>query len=348
MSTRQFFTLAAVVVLAFGALVGWRAGDASAGRTGSNVKSSPVSVSTQAGVVAVTTPTTPAVDLPGYGKPPIHLGDMNTPEQFILGALYQLALAQRGYTVIPNPNIGPPAVRAAAMQQGALDIYPDYLDQWNSQVAHLHSRYDTLGASYGAGNAYAETHGYELLRPTPASDTSAIAVTTTYAEQHDVHSISDLARGPRIDIGVPLDLRTGSIGLLALSNTYGLDRPHPTTTLIGLEYQTLNSGHAQAAYVTSTDPELAGPEYKVLRDPKHFFGFGNIVPVTTPAVLADEGPVFRKTINRVDAVLTTRALRGLNTEYLVQGRKPAVIAQQFLQGNGILPPTIFKPVGSAG
>jgi glycine betaine/choline ABC-type transport system substrate-binding protein len=348
MSVRRSFTVASVLVLAAGALVGWRAGEASAGHTDTTVTTSPATVSTQQRVVVVTTPTTPAVDLPGYGKPPIHLGDMNTPEQFIIGALYQLALQQRGYTVIPNPNIGPPAVRAAAMQQGALDMYPDYLDQWNSQVAQLHSRYDTLRASYTAGSAYAQAHGYELLRPTRASDTSAIAVTASYAALNHVNSISDLARGPRIIIGVPLDLRTGSTGLFALSRAYGLDHPYPKTTLIGLEYQALSSGNAQAAYVNSTDPQLLGSQYKLLRDPKHFFGFGNIVPVTTPAVLAQEGPAFRQTINRVDSVLTTRALRGLNTEYLVDHHKPAVIAQQFLQGNGILPPTIFKPVGAPG
>ncbi len=103
---------------------------------------------------------------------------------------------------------------------------------------------------------------------------------------------------------MPLDLRTGSTGLFALSRAYGLDHPYPKTTLIGLEYQALNTGNAQAAYVTSTDPQLAGPRYRLLRDPKHFFGFGNIVPVTTPKVIAEEGPVFRNTIDQVDSLLT--------------------------------------------
>jgi hypothetical protein len=48
----------------------------------------------------------------------------------------------------------------------------------------------------------------------------------------------------------------------------------------------------------------------------------------------------------VDSLLTTRALRGLNTEVTVQNRQVQIVAQQFLQGNGVLPPTIFKPAGS--
>jgi osmoprotectant transport system substrate-binding protein len=275
----------------------------------------------------------------------VQLGEMNTSEQFIVGALYQLALEHQGYKVVTN-QLGPIPVRTAAMQQGTLSLYPDYLDQWNAQVAHLHTRYHSLAASDGAARAYASAHGYVLLKPTPGSDTSEIAVTTGYAAQNHVHSISDLAHGPEIIIGVPLDLRTGSTGLNALSRAYRLDHPYPRTTLIGLEYQTLDAGNAQAAYVTSTDSQLAGPQYLVLRDPKRFFGFGNIVPVTTPKLLMQEGPWFQRAIDQVDALLTTRALRGLNTEVTQQHRQVQIVAQQFLQGNGILPPTVFEPAGS--
>lgn len=344
MSRRRVIAVTSAGVLALGALVCWSAGSASAGH-GPTTDATLSPTVTQQSVVALPTPTTPAVDLPGYDKPTVQLGEMNTDEQFIVGALYQLALEHQGYKVVTN-QLGPPAVRAAAMQQGTLNLYPGYLDQWNAQVAHLHRRYHSLSASDGAAREYASAHGYVLLKPSPGSDTSAIAVTTGYAAENHIHAIADLAHGPQIIVGVPLGLRTGSTGLDALSRAYRLDHPYAKTTLVGLEYQTLDAGNAQAAYVTSTDPQLAGPQYLMLRDPKRFFGFGNIVPVTTPKFLAREGPWLQRAIDQVDALLTTRALRGLNSEVAQQHRQVQIVAQQFLQGNGILPPTVFKPAGS--
>jgi osmoprotectant transport system substrate-binding protein len=342
-STRGFLSLGALVVLTFGLLVAWRAGSASAGHPGVVTATVPG----QQRVVALPTQTTPAFDLPGYDRPAVHLGNMNTTEQFIIAELYQLALEHDGYTVVPS-QVGPSSVRAAAMQQGTLDLYPDYLDQWNTEVAHLRHRYRTLHASYGAGNAYALAHGYELLKPAPCScdtNSSGIAVTAEYAANNHIRSIADLAHGPQVIIGVPQELQVPS-GIPTLEHAYGLD-PFVQPVLIGSEYRWLDDANVQAAYVTSTDPSMADARYKELRDPKHVFGFGNIVPITTPEVIAAEGPAFKQTINRVDAILTTRAVRGLNTEVIVDHRKVPIVAQQFLQGNGILPATVFKPAATA-
>ena len=96
----------------------------------------------------------------------------------------------------------------------------------------------------------------------------------------------------------------------------------------------------------TTDPKLASPGFRVLKDPKHVFGFGNVVPVTTSKVLAAEGPVFKQTIDRVDVLLTLRAIRGLDYESSVSRHDPSDIAREFLQGYGILPATVYAPVGT--
>jgi osmoprotectant transport system substrate-binding protein len=74
------------------------------------------------------------------------------------------------------------------------------------------------------------------------------------------------------------------------------------------------------------------------------FGFGNVVPVTTQHVLDVEGPAFALTIERVDSTLTTSAMRGLNAEVEISGHGSIPVAQQFLQGHGILTPIEYAPV----
>lgn len=347
MSARRTITgLAAALALSAGLIAGLGAGTASAGHARTAAGTLTATIPTPPAVTTVATPTRPATGLPGYKKPTVLLGDMNTPQQFVIGQLYKLALEQQGYTVSLNRNVGVSHTAQKALEGRTLDLYPNYLGVWNSRVAHLHQRFKTLSASLAAGRFYARAHGFVLLRPTPFSDTWGLAVTSEYAQQNHIRSIPELARGTGIVIAAPLEFETGLDGLPALAKAYHL---HPLVQgiLVGPQYMWLESGNVQAAYVDTTDPSLARPGFRVLRDPKHVFGFGNVVPVTTPAVLTAEGPMFEQTINRVDALLTLRAIRGLDYEAGVSRHEPADIAREFLQGYGIVPPTVYESVPTA-
>ncbi|HUY59458.1 MAG TPA: glycine betaine ABC transporter substrate-binding protein [Solirubrobacteraceae bacterium] len=348
MSARRTITASAVgLTLSAGLIAGLGAGIASAGHARTAAAATMATVPTQPAVTTVATPTTPATGLPGYNKPTVLLGDMNTPQQFVIGQLYKLALEQQGYTVNLTRNIGAIHTAQVALEGGTLDLYPNYVGMWNSLVAHLHQRFKTLSASYAAGKAYARKHGFVLLPPTPFSDTHGLAVTSEYAQQNHVNSIRELARGPGIIIAAPLEFETGPDGLPALAEAYHL---HPGVVKeidVGSQYMWLESGNVQAAYVDTTDPNLGRPAFRELKDPKHVFGFGNVVPVTTPEELTAEGPAFKRTIEGVDALLTLRAIRGLDYEAAVSRHEPASIAREFLQGYGILPPTVYAPVATA-
>src|SRR5580700_9259886 len=62
-----------------------------------------------------TATTTTTVSLPGTGRPPVTIGDENTPEQFLLGQLYYQALKAEGFPVSLNQSIGPTAVIQQAL-----------------------------------------------------------------------------------------------------------------------------------------------------------------------------------------------------------------------------------------
>ncbi len=339
-----------MIALGAGLALGLGTGGSTSSPVASTTTGQQASTPTQTGpteptVTVVNRPTPQADLLPGYGKPVVALGDMNTPEQFIIGQLYQLALQQEGYSVALTRNIGIAQVALAALKQGTLDLYPEYLDEWNSQVAGLHTRFHSLAASYDAGASYASRHGIVLLPPTPFSDTTGIAVTSQYAAANHIRSVADLVSGPSIIFAAPLDFKTSPHGLPAVESAYHL---HPgyvqVVNAVGSQYSWLESGDAQAAYVTTTDPQLLGPEFKLLADPQNVFGFGNVVPVTTAHVLKVEGPAFIETIERIDAALTTSAMRGLNWEVEVAGHTATQVASEFLQGQGITPPVLLAPV----
>ncbi len=290
-----------------------------------------------------TSTTSTASQLPGYKRPVVQLGDMNTNEQFILGNLYAIALKHQGYTVVLNSNIGPTEISQAALKQGSLMIYPEYLNVWNSSVVHNSTSFTSLGQAFQTGQQYAESKNWKLLQPTPFSNTAGIAVSSQYARLNHVYSLTDLDRGPAITLGWPPEADVQPL-LAQVETAYGFNPASKQSIAIGTQYAELANNTLQASYVNSTDPQLTGPGYVLLRDPKHTFGFGNVVPVTTDKVLAEEGPEFELTINRVSALLTQSAIRGLNYQVAVEQQSPSTVAEQFLQGNGVIPPTNYAPV----
>jgi osmoprotectant transport system substrate-binding protein len=286
--------------------------------------------------------TTPEENLPGYHKPVVLLGDENTPEQFVLGQLYAYALRARGYEVAVSRNVGIPATTRQALKQGILDVYPAYLNDFDVEIAGIHKTLRDEREALAIARRYADRHRLVLLDPTPFSDTAALAVTDFYARNLNVHSLTALAGGIHPIVGVPLQYQTSRTGLPLLERVYGLHPAAVQQMAFGDQYSDLVNNVIQAAYVATTDPQLEHDGYTLLKDPRHVYGIGNVVPVTTQKVIKAEGPEFVATLNRVDALLTLKAIRGLNAEVELNHLDPSVAAREFLEANGLMP-AAFPP-----
>ncbi len=278
--------------------------------------------------------------LPGTGRPLITIGDKNFTEQFVLGELYAQALKARGYSVVVNRDIGPPQVSVQALQSGRLSMYPEYVSTWNSVIAGYKRQFRSPAAALLAARRAARARGLLLLRPTLFSDTAAIAVTSTYAAEHGLRTIRDLRKvAPSLTMGAPPQFQQSMPGLAQLEQGYGFVPAAFKPLAIGAQYQALDQGSVQAADVSTTDAQLRGGNYVLLRDPHRTFGSGQVVPVVPQRVLFSEGPAFARTINRVSALLTLNAVRELNAAVDAQGQDPALVAKRFLQAHGLVEPS---------
>jgi osmoprotectant transport system substrate-binding protein len=281
---------------------------------------------------------TAKVLLPGERSPPITIGDKNTPEQFVLGELYRQALAAKGFNVNLNRNIGPTEVTIKAMQTGTLDMYPEYIGTWNSAVVGDPGQHASAKEAYRVAREWAVAHGFDLLEPTPFSNSDAIGVTQAFANQNGLQTISDLVQVQQtLTLGAPPQFQHSQSGLLGIEQAYGVVPANFKPLAIGDQYDALDKGMVQAADVSSTDGQLETGRYKLLGDPKHVFGFNNVAPVVTRKALLAEGPAFAATINTVSALLTTDVMRRLNAAVDISHKDPAGVAKQFLQDNGLVP-----------
>ncbi len=295
---------------------------------------------TTATVTATRAATSTAV-LPGAGRPPVTIGDKNFTEQFVLGELYMQALQAQGFDVSLNRNIGPTTeVSVQAVANGSISMYPEYLDVWNESVAGYQRTFASPSRAYGNAQRYARAHGLDLLAPTPFSDTEAIGVTRAYADTHHLRTLEDLRRvATTITLGAPPEFQQSPTGLPAVEQAYGFVPAALESLDIGAQYQALSQGTVQAAYMTTTDGQLSSPGYQLLQDPRVVFGVGNVVPVVSQKVLIAEGPAFAGTIDTVTNLLSTRVIRRLNADVDVSNQDPAVVAKQFLQAHGLIPPS---------
>jgi osmoprotectant transport system substrate-binding protein len=305
----------------------------------STTPSSSSSPSATSGAETTGTSTTKGPPLPGTGRPAVTIGDKNYTEQFVLGQLYLQALKAQGFSVNITQNIGPPAVFTQALKNGSLAMYPEYLSDFASTVAHLHRHFASRDATLKASRHFARRHGLRLLDPTPFSDTDAVAITDVFAAQNHLRSLQDLGDvGSSLVVGGAVQFQNAAPGLPSLARVYGVAPTHFQPLAVGDQYTDLDSGTVQAAFVNTTDGELASGDYRVLTDPRRIFGWGNVVPVVSTAALAKEGPAFADTIERVDRDLTLPIMRALNNSVDAAKQDPATVATQFLQTHGLLSP----------
>jgi osmoprotectant transport system substrate-binding protein len=267
--------------------------------------------------------------------PALRIGTKDFPEAVLLGQLYGQALEAKGFQVVLKPNVGSSEIIHQALTGGALDMYPEYIGVLLSEVANDRSRPADPQAAYRAAKAFEEERGYTLLGMTPFSDANALAVKPAYAREHGVRSIADLERvSGTVRIGAPPEFATRFEGLLGLRQRYGLSNVRATALAIGRQYRALDSGRVDAAAVFTTDGQLAGKDYVLLKDPRGVFGTQHVAPVVSRKALESHGPELTAVADAVSKRLTAQVMRRMNAS-VAGGRDARAVADEFLRAAGL-------------
>jgi osmoprotectant transport system substrate-binding protein len=271
----------------------------------------------------------------GNGKPAVTIGAKNFAEENILGQLYTQALKAKGFNVSLTENVGSSEIIHKALKAGRIQMYPEYTGTLLSTVAQQTTPPKTEQAAYDQAKAFVEKEGDTLLDKTPFYDSDALATLPSYAASHKLSSIGDLkGLGKSVKLGGPPEFATRSQALPGLEKEYGIKptfRPVP----IEASYNSLESGQVQVQDVFTTDGQLLGGKFTVLKDPKHVFGFQNVAPVVKKSVLSQQGPEFEATVNKVSKLLTIPAIQQMNKAVSVEKQSPSAVAKQFLSANGL-------------
>lgn len=250
----------------------------------------------------------------------------------ILAEVYAQALEGSGFQVERQLRIGQREVYMPEIEAGAIDVFPEYtgnllqyLDQ-NASARTSQEVYDAL--------ATALPMGLRALDQSPATDQDSYVVTSTFAAEHSVTSIGDLAGAGPLVLGGNSELETRPYGPIGLAQTYGVSVDFTPIEDSGgpLTIKALKDGDIQLANIYSSDPALAEGTLTVLEDPDGLFLASHVVPLASSRVNDDAAAV----INRVSAAMDAEDLVEMNRASTVEQKSASQIAHDWLISEGLL------------
>ena len=272
-------------------------------------------------------------------RPTIQLASFDFPESEILGELYGQALRQHGFPVEHVVQLGAREVVTPALEQGKVDLVPEYL---GSALNFLHDRDRVATADPAQTHARLEQafapRGVSVLGFAPAEDRNGFVVTGDLARRQNLETISDLAPlASQLTIGGPPECPQRPLCLRGLQDLYQLRfarfeaMPSRAVTAASLHTVEIDVG-----MIETTDPSLLrkGADLVQLADDRRLQPADNVVPVLRREVVDAYGPPLVRLVNAVSARLTTAELTRLNLQ-VAEGRPPAEVAAGWLRANAV-------------
>jgi len=281
----------------------------------------------------------------GGDKGTVVISGQNFGEMQIMASMYQQVLQNAGYTV-PTPKLVTTRdTYVPELTNGKVDVVPDYLagmadflntsaNGANAPVISSHSPQATLKKL----KPLAADANITMLEPAKATDQNAFAVTTKYAKQKNLTTLSDLAALKQpIVLAAPPDCKGRSDCEGGLTKVYGLD----ITKIIPLDYDSAAAkdsvikGESQLGEVATTDAALSQEGLTALEDDKGIQPAQNLIPATNTAFIKAH-PDIATVLNKLSATLTTADLAQMDMQVAVNRQQPADVAESYLQSKGLL------------
>lgn len=265
----------------------------------------------------------------------ITIGNQAFPESELLAQIYGQYLEANGYDVAYEAGIGSRETFITALQDGSIDLIPDYAGNalvYADPDAEETSTEDVVAALPAA----LEPLGLAVTAAAPGEDSDALVVTREFATANDLETIGDLAPlSASITLGANTEFeprwRDG------LAEVYGFegwafkaidDYGGPGTLA------DLLAGAIQVADIYTTTPSIAANDLVVLEDDRDLFAAQNIIPLLRADVLT---PELRELLDAVSAEITTEVLLELNAEMAGDARPSAAsVAAAWLSEVGLL------------
>jgi osmoprotectant transport system permease protein len=267
----------------------------------------------------------------------IVIGSKNFSEQLILGhMLADLVENKTDIEVERKMNLGGSQVAFSAIKNGDIDIYVEYTGTGLVNILKQSPQSNPDKVYDYVKKEFKKKYGIDLLKPLGFNNTYALAVRQDTAQQHNLNTISDLAKvSDSMIMGPTIEFPNRDDGLIGLSETYNLKFKDVQAVDGGLRYTALDNHKSDVIDAFSTDGLLEEFGLKVLKDDKNFFPPYYAVPIVKEETLK-EHPELKEALNSLAGKLTDEKMRKLNYKVDSLKESPRKVATEFLEEEGLL------------
>ena len=273
-------------------------------------------------------------------KPTVVVGSDSFAEAQIMAEMYAQVLENAGYTVERQLDIESREVRLPAMENGEIDVAPEY-------VASLYSVLDpdaVENAGPGELGDPAEVasklepilseKGLELLESSDVVDTNAFVVTQDFADSEGLTTVSDLQPiAGDLTLGAPPECPERPFCIPGLKEVYDIEFGDFKSLDYGPTITALAGGEIDVGLLYSTDGSIAENGFVALEDDQALQSADNIVPLVSSEILDGE---IETLLNEVSASIEEDKITELNKRVNVDAEDPADLATEYLEELGLL------------
>lgn len=275
--------------------------------------------------------------------PSITVSSKKFTEQILLGEMYAQAFEDEGYNVERKLNLGSEQVMDKSLQDGTIDVYPEYTG--TAYVAILKKPPESYPKT--AEETYKQVAEFyknrkdtpmQMLKPAPFENNYGIVMLSKEANERGIENLDDLAaQSDELVFSSYSEFQNRSDGYKNMQDSYPeLDfKDIKIVNDLGIRYKALAEGEADVGIGFTTDGQLASPELKVIEDNKDIWPKYYPAPVITQEFL-DENPDAKKILNEVSASLDADKMRELNGAVDLEQEDYEDVAQGHLEDAGII------------
>jgi osmoprotectant transport system substrate-binding protein len=262
----------------------------------------------------------------------IRISGQDFSEQRTLAQVYGQFLEARGFTVEVQDPIGTRDQLFEALTGDRLDLILDYS---GSAVVFLEGEAsDDAEATYDALGPLLEAEGLEAAAQSGAVDANALVALTSWAEENEVTTISDLANVEgTLTLGGAAECAERAECLVGYQDLYGLDLEFAVVDYGPPLVAALEAGEIQVAQYGSTAPEIGTGQIVELQDDLGLQDAQNVVPVLRSTISSE---ALIEALDELSALITTEDLAAWNQATDLDKEDPADVATAWLEDQGLL------------
>lgn len=234
---------------------------------------------------------------------------------------------------LPNMEFG---VAVAATQTGEVDIYLTYSGTQFTTVLNqevTEEWTDPQKVLEYVEREVDEEYDMLLMDSLGFDNTYAVAVRRDFAEEHNLHKVSDL-KPYASDMVMATDAdflhREEVMSYTNMTKVYDMDFGNAVAMNYGLLYRAAEKGDVDAIVAYSSDGRIAAMDLKILEDDKEFFPpYDAMLIIRNKTV--EQYPELFEVLVRLSGRIDQDTIQALNARADVDGKELDVIAEDFLK-----------------